>query len=142
MAPPAVSDSGSGGPPPEPAHWSEHDVEVLLGRLLQWGVAIAAAVVLAGAVVYLAHHGSERPAYGTFVGEPDDLRHVVGIVRSAGDLSGRGLIQLGLLLLIGTPIARVALSLLVFVRDRDGLYVKLTAFVLLILLLGLAGVAP
>jgi uncharacterized membrane protein len=142
MAPPAGSDPAAGGPPPEPVHWTEHEVEVLLGRLLQWGVGIAATVVLVGATLYLAHHGGEPPAYGTFVGEPADLRHIVGIVRSAADLSGRGLIQLGLLLLIGTPIARVALSLLVFVRDRDGLYVKLTAFVLLILLLGLSGVAP
>jgi uncharacterized membrane protein len=53
---------------------------------------------------------------------------------------GRGLIQLGLLLLIATPVARVAFSLLAFVLQRDRTYVMLTAFVLLLLLASLAGI--
>lgn len=141
MASPAGSDGAPPGTPaPEP--WIEHEVEVLLGRLLQWGVAIAASVVLVGGVLYLIRFGGGEPQYGTFRGEPDDLRHVVGIVRSVAGGGSRGIIQLGLLLLIATPVARVALSLLVFVRDRDRLYVRLTAFVLIILMLSLAGVGP
>ena len=141
MASPAGSDGAApGSPPPEP--WIEHEVEVLLGRLLLWGVAIAASVVLVGGVLYLIRFGGGEPQYGTFRGEPDDLRHVAGIVRSVTGGGSRGIIQLGLLLLIATPVARVALSLLVFVRDRDRLYVRLTAFVLIILVLSLAGVGP
>lgn len=134
MAPPTASDRRP--------HWTEYEVELLLGRLLQWGVGVAAVVVLIGGAVYLARHGGERPHYGAFVGEPANLRGVLGIAGSAADRSGRGLIQLGLLVLIATPVARVAGSLLVFVRNRDGLYVALSLFVLVLLLASLAGLTP
>ena len=116
-------------------------VELLVGRLLRAGVLASAALVLAGGVVYLAGHALE-PAHGAvFAGEPDDLTRVGGILRSSGELTGRGLIMGGLLLLIATPVARVALSLATFVLQRDRLYVAMTAFVLLLLLASLAGVA-
>jgi uncharacterized membrane protein len=49
------------------------------------------------------------------------------------------LIQLGLLLLIATPIVRVALSIVGFTIERDYLYVGFTAVVLVILLYSLLG---
>jgi len=61
------------------------------------------------------------------------LRSVKGIFETARDLSGRGLVQLGLLLLIATPIARVVFSIVGFVRQRDWLYVGVTAVVLALL---------
>jgi len=83
-----------------------------------------------------------RQQYGTFLGEPADLSHVGGIVRAALDLRGRGLIQLGLLLLIATPVARVAASLVAFLRQRDRIYTAVTAFVLLVLVASLSGLVP
>ena len=121
------------------AEWTEHDVEIRLGRLLQAGVAIAAAVVLAGGVVYLIHNGGSRPHYSTFAGEPAELRSVGGILGDAAALRGRGIIQLGLLILIATPVARVAFSLYAFLRDRDRAYVLITSVVLILLVLSLAG---
>jgi uncharacterized membrane protein len=119
---------------------SDHGVEQGLARLLQTGVVLAAAVVLAGGLRYLATHGAGHPQYGTFSGEPEDLSRIDGIVRAAAAFRGRGLIQLGLLLLIATPVARVAFSLVAFVLQRDRTYVMLTAFVLLLLLASLAGI--
>jgi uncharacterized membrane protein len=52
---------------------------------------------------------------------------------------GRGLIQLGLLFLIATPIARVALSIVGFALERDRMYVGFTVIVLLVLLYSLLG---
>jgi uncharacterized membrane protein len=121
------------------AGWTEHDVEVRLGRLLQTGVAIAAAVVLAGGIVYLVHNGGGRPHYAIFEGEPPALRSVSGIIGEAAALRGRGIIQLGLLILIATPVARVAFSLYAFLRDRDRAYVLITSVVLVLLVLSLAG---
>lgn len=121
--------------------WSDDAVEQLVGRLLRAGVLAAAALVLAGGIVYLARHAHE-PAHGAvFNGEPDDLTRVGGILRASGALSGRGLIMGGLLLLIATPVARVAVSLVAFVFQRDRLYAAITAFVLLLLLASLVGVA-
>jgi uncharacterized membrane protein len=52
---------------------------------------------------------------------------------------GRGLIQLGLLFLIATPIARVAFSIVGFAIERDRMYVVFTLIVLAILLYSLLG---
>ena len=70
------------------------------------------------------------------------MNSVGGVVRFAfaGRPSqglGRGLIQLGVLLLIATPVARVAFSVYVFARQRDRLYIVVTLAVLVLLLLSL-----
>ena len=96
-------------------------------------------MVLAGGVVYLIRHGSAAPDYHAFRSEPADLRTVPGIVAVTLMGRGRGIIQLGLLLLIATPIVRVAFSLVAFSLERDRTYVVVTLIVLAILLYGLAG---
>jgi uncharacterized membrane protein len=112
-------------------------VERVLGNLLRAGVTAAAAVVLAGGALYLARHGTEPTDLKVFHGEPAELRSPAGIVRSALEPRGRGLIQLGLLLLIATPVARVAFSVFAFARERDLTYVVLTLVVLAMLLYSL-----
>jgi uncharacterized membrane protein len=116
---------------------SDEKVEQFLGNLLRAGVLVAATVVLTGGVVYLVRHGGERPHYRLFEGEPADLRSPRGIVEEAATFSGRGIIQLGLLLLVGTPVARVFFSALAFGRQRDFIYVLLTLIVLAVLLYSL-----
>ena len=88
---------------------------------------------MSGGVVYLLRHGYEVPEYRVFRGEPSDLRSVSGIVSDARSLGGRGLIQLGLLLLIATPIARVVFSVAGFLRQRNWMYVVITLLVLTLL---------
>src|SRR4051794_7059804 len=127
---------------PGPRRWSDDEIELLLGNLLRAGVLIAAAVVLVGGVLYLKKYGRMPPHYREFAAEPEDLRHVPGILRAAAALRPRGLIQFGLLLLIATPVARVAFSLVAFVLQRDRLYTAITLFVLTLLVLSLAGVGP
>jgi uncharacterized membrane protein len=112
-------------------------IESTLGRLLQVGVTLSALVVLAGGVVFLFRHGGEPIDYGVFKGEPTELRSPTGIIEDALHGSGRGWIQLGLLLLIATPVARVAFSVYAFARQRDFLYVGVTLIVLAVLLFGL-----
>lgn len=110
-----------------------------VGTLLRAGVTLAAAVVTAGAIPYLAAHGLDRPDYSVFRGEPTALRSAPGIVRDALAGDSRGILQLGILILIATPIARVVLLLVDFVRDRDGLYVLVAAVVLGVLAYSLFG---
>jgi uncharacterized membrane protein len=117
--------------------WTDQQVEQVIGNLLRYGVLTAALVTLAGGIVYLARHGSEPADHRLFVGEPADLRTVSGIVADALAFRGRGLIQLGLLLLIATPVARVAFSAYAFLRQRDYLYVAITLLVLAVLLVSL-----
>lgn len=84
------------------------------------GVTLAAAVVLFGGGVYLLRHGREVPQFNVFKGEPTNLRTVPGVVKEVLDFRGRGIIQLGLLLLIATPVARVAFSLVAFASSVTG----------------------
>jgi uncharacterized membrane protein len=114
-------------------------MEVILGNLLRSGVLFSAAVVLAGACIYLFRHAHEPADYRIFRGEPSDFRTIPGVIRSAMGGHGRGLIQLGLLFLIATPIARVALSIVGFAIERDRMYVVFTVIVLAILLYSLLG---
>lgn len=119
--------------------WSDKDMEVIIGFLLRTGVLIAAATVFAGGIVYLAHYGGAVTNYKIFRGEPADLRSVGGIIRDTGALRGRGLIELGLLILIATPVSRVAFSILAFAAQHDRLYVLVTVFVLFVLVFSLSG---
>jgi uncharacterized membrane protein len=123
--------------------WTDRRLEIMLGRVLRAGVVLSGLVVLAGGLLYLARYGHQIPDYHVFRGEPAALRSVGGIVAAAGALDGRGLIQLGLLLLVATPIARVGLSLIGFLRRRDWLYVGVTIIVLALLAFSLlGGLAP
>ena len=80
--------------------------ETLISWLLRVGVGVSALFVIIGMIVMI-------------IGNP----------------AGEHIANLGLLLLIATPVARVAASIVLFARDRDYLYVAITTTVLLLLLL-------
>ena len=108
----------------------EHAFAVVLGKVLRSGVLLAAAIVLAGGIIYVARRGSSKADFAVFRSEPMELRSVRGIISQATTGSGRGLIQLGLLVLIATPILRVLFSVVGFWLERDFAYVALTLIVL------------
>jgi uncharacterized membrane protein len=126
-------------PRPTAPKQTDQQLQTILGNVLRTGVLMAAAVVLLGGILYLVRHGAALPNYGMFRGEPSDLRSVGGIIKNAIAGSGRGIIQLGLLLLIATPVARVLLSLIGFALQRDRLYMFVSLTVLLVLLYSLFG---
>jgi uncharacterized membrane protein len=119
--------------------WNDRRVEGIIGNMLRAGVLLSASVVLCGATIYLARHGDSPANYRSFQGEPTELKSAVGILHSAFALRGRGIIQLGLLLLIATPVARVAFSIFGFVAEGDRMYVAFTLIVLTVLLYSLFG---
>ena len=125
-----------------PTAWTEERLQSMVSLVLRVGVNLAAAIVVLGGLVFLRRHGHEVPHYRVFRGEPSDLRTIGGIVRDAAAFSGRGLIQLGLLVLVATPVARVALSLVVFAVQRDRTYAVVTLVVLALLILSLTGHTP
>lgn len=112
-------------------------LEIIIGNLLRVGVLLAAAVVLAGAGLYLLQHHADRVQYGSFVRESESIRTVPGIVQSAAHLNSEGLMQLGLVLLIATPVARVVMAVVGFAMERDRLYVVVSLIVLGVLLASL-----
>ncbi|HWY47526.1 MAG TPA: DUF1634 domain-containing protein [Bryobacteraceae bacterium] len=125
--------------PFQPQPWRDRRIEIILGNLLRTGVLISAAVVLAGACIYLYRHSHDPADYRVFRGEPSEYRTISGVIQSLISGRGQGIIQLGLLLLIATPIARVAFSVVGFAIERDRLYVAFTLLVLAILLYSFLG---
>ena len=118
---------------------TDRGIEVALGAVLRIGVVLSGAIVLLGAGIYIFRHAHELADYRIFRGEPSDFRTIPGIVRSVRHGRGRGWIQLGLLVLIATPIARVVFSVVGFILERDRLYVAFTLIVLAVLLYSLLG---
>ena len=118
---------------------TDKQMDRIISVLLRSGVLISALVVLVGGILYLNRYGTAMPEYGVFRGEPADLRNVSGIVKDVLSFDSRGMIQFGLLLLVATPVARVAFSILAFALQRDRTYVVVTLILLAVLLYSLTG---
>jgi uncharacterized membrane protein len=122
--------------PPTQAN-DEHIVQTI-GNLLRAGVVMSALVVFLGGGVYLARHGHEVvPRHQVIQTKPPEFSGPEGILRLALSLRGRAVIQIGLLLLIATPVIRVVFSVFAFARKRDYVYTIIPLIVLAVLLYSL-----
>jgi len=113
--------------------WNDKRLMKIMGTLLQIGVLTAAILVLSGGILFFIQHKGETIDYTVFRGEPARLRQIPVIIHEALNLKSRAVIQAGLLILIATPIARVVLSFLGFMLEKDWFYVFITFVVLMIL---------
>ena len=118
---------------------NDKDIELLIGSLLRWGVILSALVVTFGGVVYLYRHGHEESNYTHFASEPIFTRQLKAIITGVIDFRGRAIIQLGIILLIATPVARVLLSAIGFIAEKDYMYVGIATLVLAIIVVSMLG---
>lgn len=112
-------------------------LEAAIGMMLRVGVTVAALVVLLGGVLYLLHPDAPAPDYTHFHATSKEASSIHGTISGVGQGSSASIIQLGLLLLIATPVVRVILALAGFLWERDKLYVLVSALVLAILVFSL-----
>ncbi len=122
--------------------WTDHRVEAVIGDLLRAGVILAGMIILAGGILYVVHYGHTPVHYGAFDANRAQLHSIVPVIKGTLHLDARAVIQLGLLLLIATPIARVVFSIVAFAMERDWTYVWITVVVLSILMFSLFGPMP
>jgi uncharacterized membrane protein len=117
--------------------FDDRRMEILMGRLLQFGVLLSSTIVAIGGVTYLRErpHGSVQ--YRTFVAHPLNILHPIAFLHRVADRDAAALIQLGVLILIGTPIARVVFAVIAFAMERDRMYVAISLLVLAVLMFGL-----
>ncbi len=123
----------------------DHAMEVILAKLLTSMMAVAGTTILIGLVLAFVHQPQGIQglrvftAFTTFKTADAPYRTLLEI--RDGLLAGDGLaiVQLGLFMLIATPIVRVCVSLILFARVRDWMYVSISALVLTGLALGLLG---
>jgi uncharacterized membrane protein len=121
---------------------TDRGIERIVSVILRSGVLLSGTVVLLGGVLLHAKKWGERVDYHSFHPQPVSDRLVREIIAGAFSRRARSIIQLGVLLLLATPIARVAFSIVGFALERDRLYVVITSLVLAILLCSLiAGAA-
>lgn len=121
--------------------WVERDMELLIGKLLRYGVMLACAITLIGGVVYLfQNHGISMERYkptpdgAPFPGVDYYLRELSTIFPRILSFDGAAIIQFGVCVLIATPILRVAFSVVAFLIEKDYLYVTITLIVLAIII--------
>jgi uncharacterized membrane protein len=96
----------------------------LVHRVLMVGLTISAALLVAGLVVWALRGGVL----------PTSVTGPAQAVRDVGHLRPVGFFSLGLLALILTPFARVAGSVVIFLREHDRRYAVITAVVLAIMI--------
>ncbi|MDE3200009.1 MAG: DUF1634 domain-containing protein [Acidobacteriota bacterium] len=116
---------------------NDQKLEIIIGNLLRAGVLLAAVIVFAGGALYLARDHAHHVDYKNFVAGTSSTRTLPGIVDSAVHLNSMGLMQLGLVLLIATPVARVALAVIGFALERDRMYTVVSLIVLGVLIYSL-----
>ena len=115
---------------------SEADLkmEIAISRMLRAGVSAAAFVVLVGWILYLWQaHGVEAD-YHHFHGISSPADRFTPVFEGVRHLNSRSIIRLGILLLIATPIMRVAFCVYSFAAQNDKLYVVVSGIVLTVLL--------
>ena len=118
--------------------FADRDVQVILGSLLRIGVILSMMVILVGGLLYLINHKSELTSYSTFNPTKLDYASISSILIRFAHFDSRAIIQLGVLLLIFTPVARVVFSVFSFIIERDYLYVAIGLVVLAIIMFSLS----
>lgn len=117
-----------------------HEIGIFLGKFLRLGVWASCIIAIIGGILYLYQRGSVMPAYSPpahgeiFTGTADYLRTFKGIFSGVVSFDGAAIIQLAVIVLISTPVLRVALSIFTFLYEKDYLYVVITIIVLCIIL--------
>ena len=114
-------------------------MQILISRTLRLGVTIASILAGIGGIFYFLQHGAEpldASKYGSFSyadTQNPATTTLTGILQGVWAGNSESLIQLGVIALLLTPIMRVVLSLFDFMKQRDWLYVGITAFVLAVI---------
>lgn len=113
--------------------------ELLISSILRIGVATSLVIIVSGTLVSFVHH----PDYASAPSELQRLTQpgaafphtLAEVVDGIAKLRGQAIVVVGLLVLLATPVARVAVSILAFMYQRDRIFVILTTTVLFLLLL-------
>lgn len=115
---------------------SEADLkmEMAISKMLRVGVSLAAAVVCIGGLLSLLHGHGVAADYSHFHGIPSPADKIAPVLDGIRHHDSRSIIHLGILLLIATPIMRVAFCVYSFTAQKDKIYILVSGIVLAVLL--------
>jgi len=116
--------------------------EIIISAVLRTGVLASFLLIVAGMIISFIHHHEylSSPAellYLTHPGAafPHTLRDVF---TGLHEMRGQAVVTAGLLLLIVTPVMRVAVSIIIFLHKKDWVFTLITTVVLCLLLASFA----
>jgi uncharacterized membrane protein len=112
-------------------------MERAMGVLLRFGVVLASTAVLAGMAFYLQDHAHQPIDYRDFKAHSFGLRHRSELFAGSARDNATAIIEVGILLLIATPVARVVFAVVAFALERDRLYTAISVAVLAVLVYSL-----
>ncbi|HMB96543.1 MAG TPA: DUF1634 domain-containing protein [Tepidisphaeraceae bacterium] len=115
------------------------EIEILISDILRAGVVISFAIILIGTIITFARH----PDYAR---DPNELKRLTSpgaafphsakeVLIGLLSLQGRSIVIVGLIVLVATPVVRVAVSIFAFIHERDRVFVVITSIVLALLIL-------
>lgn len=113
----------------------DKDLQALIGNLLRIGVIVAMTIVVAGLILYLFEHGRETVHYETFTN--DGMFRFNKFFSDLGSGRSSAIIELGVMVLIATPIARVLFTMIGFWLEKDRLYTFIALLVLCIIVISM-----
>lgn len=116
---------------------TEGSLQHVVSFVLRAGVIVSASVGLISGIFNLAQRAGDRVAFPHFTGTAEADRQIPSILTNALHLRPRAMMMVAILLLLLTPIVRVIVSLLGFIKEKDRVYVVVTTVVLITLLASL-----
>lgn|ERR1700761_978987 len=117
--------------------FKDADMQLIIGWILRSGVAVSMVIVVIGGLFFLYRHGHSVPDFRTFKGVPDFISTPEGVFNGVIHLKGQAIIQLGIVLLIATPVLRVIFAGIGFLLEKDYLYTLISLIVLLIIIISM-----
>ncbi len=125
--------------PRTPAEAKVRRVELLISNLLRTGVLLSLVIIVIGTTITFVRHpdyaADARGVPGISPGGPTYPHTVHDVLIQAARGRGQAIIMLGLLVLLLTPVARVAVSIFAFVYQGDRAFVIITSVVLTVLII-------
>jgi len=106
------------------------DTEILISKALRIGVVLSALIIGFGLLLFFITGSSGYPG-SSFPTSP------VEILKGLAAFKSYAIIMTGLLILILTPVFRVGISIITFIKEKDYLYVAITSVVFIILIISL-----
>lgn len=113
------------GPVPDPI--AERKVDLMISNILRGGVILSSVIVAIGTAGLLAQYWN-RPFVQNMYDK--ELRSIPSILRLVADGKPEAIIELGVLVLLSTPLLRVAFAGLAFLKQKDYVYVAIALLVL------------
>jgi uncharacterized membrane protein len=116
----------------------DEQIQTSLARLMIGGVVVSATIILVGLVWFVAAHSSLKLGDHIFAGEPKYFENPVSMISRALDKGAlgerRSIVMIGVMLLLLTPLARVAFAAFGFALQKDRLYTVISLVVLGVLI--------